>query len=86
MSRDKLKLTQSHLCIIYLQLECYVFVSSLFTKQIFVPSVQGFENFCFIAVGAFHYLALEEDGRLLAQPLIMSQLKNNCTSIMSREN
>ncbi|CAN6929518.1 unnamed protein product, partial [Brassica oleracea] len=44
--------------------------------------VQGFENFCFIAVGAFHYLALEEDGRLLAQPLIMSQLKNNCTSII----
>ncbi|CAG7892806.1 unnamed protein product, partial [Brassica rapa] len=44
-------------------------------------SVQGFENFCFIAVGAFHYLALEEDGRLLAQPLIMSQSKASTISI-----
>ncbi|WZZ02129.1 hypothetical protein YC2023_074457 [Brassica napus] len=30
---------------------------------------------------AFHYLALEEDGRLLAQPLIMSQSKASTISI-----
>lgn len=36
-------------------------------KQIFVPvRVQGLENVRLIAVGAFHNLALEEDGRLLA--------------------
>lgn len=36
MYRDKLKLTQSHLCIIWLLLECSVLVSSLCRKQIFV--------------------------------------------------
>lgn len=36
-------------------------------KQIFVPvRVQGLENVRLIAVGAFHNLALEEDGRLMA--------------------
>lgn len=36
-------------------------------KQISVPvRVQGLENVRLIAVGAFHNLALEEDGRLLA--------------------
>ena len=36
-------------------------------KKISVPvRVQGLENVRLIAVGAFHNLALEEDGRLLA--------------------
>lgn len=52
---------------------CFNFVS--IQKTNICSSVQGLEKFCFIAVGAFHNLALEEDGRQLAQPLIISQSK-----------
>lgn len=44
-----------------------IFFHCLFSKQISTPvKVQGLERVCLISAGAFHNLALEEDGLLWA--------------------
>lgn len=63
---SKLLHNNAILCILGILLICCI-LFFFCRKQIFVPvRVQGLENVRLIAVGAFHNLALEEDGRLMA--------------------